>query len=104
MDKKKLLGKRLREIRKRKGIKQEKLAELIGVEPATISNIENGKNYPSMINLDGIIEVLGSSFTEVFDFEHKSENEDLVLQINELMKKNPERIEDFYKIIKALTK
>lgn len=104
MDKKKLLGKRLREIRKSKGIKQEKLAELIGVEPATISNIENGKNYPSMINLDGIIEVLGSSFAEVFDFEHKNESEDLISQINELMKQYPERIEDFYKIIKALTK
>lgn len=104
MDKKKLLGKRLRELRKRKGIKQEKLAELIGVEPATISNIENGKNYPSMINLDGILNVLESSFTEVFDFEHKNEDKDLIIQINEIMKKYPEKIEDFYKIIKALTK
>lgn len=104
MDKKILLGKRLRELRKRKGIKQEKLAELICVEPATISNIENGKNYPSMINLESILRVLDSSFIEVFDFEHKKENETLVEEINEVMKNNPERIEDFYKIIKALTK
>ncbi len=104
MDKKQLLGKRLRELRKRKGIKQEKLAELIGVEPATISNIENGKNYPSMTNLEGILRVIESSFIEVFDFEHKKENETLIDEINEVMKKNPEKIEDFYKIIKALTK
>ena len=39
MDKKKLLGRRLRELRKRKGINQEQLAEMISVEPATISNI-----------------------------------------------------------------
>ncbi len=104
MDKKILLGKRLRELRKRKGIKQEKLAELICVEPATISNIENGKNYPSMINLESILRVLDSSFLEVFDFEHKKNTELLVEEINEVMKNNPEKIEDFYKIIKALTK
>ena len=104
MDKKKLLGNRLRELRKRRGIKQEQLAELISVEPATISNIENGKNYPSMINLESILRVLDSSFLEVFDFEHKKNTELLVEEINEVMKKNPEKIEDFYKIIKALTK
>lgn len=75
MDKKQLLGKRLRELRKRKGINQEKLAEYINVEPATISNIENGKNYPSMINLENILNVLDVTFMEVFDFEHKNSNE-----------------------------
>lgn len=104
MDKKILLGKRLRELRKRKGIKQEKLAELICVEPATISNIENGKNYPSMINLESILRVLDSSFLEVFDFEHKKNTNNLIEEINDVMKNNPERVEDFYKIIKALTK
>ncbi|MCD7878430.1 MAG: helix-turn-helix domain-containing protein [Candidatus Gastranaerophilales bacterium] len=104
MDKKKLLGSRIRELRKRKGINQEKLAELIAVEPATISNIENGKNYPSMINLENILNVLESSFTEVFDFEHKNSPENLIEQINKTMNENPAKIEDFYKIIMALTK
>lgn len=104
MNKKQLLGKRLREIRKRRGINQEKLAELIDVDPTTISNIENGKNYPSMINLENIIKVLGVTFTEVFDFEHKNSNENLINQINNVLKNNPDKIEDFYKIIMALTK
>lgn len=104
MDKKKLLGNRLRELRRRKGIKQEKLAELISVEPATISNIENGKNYPSMINLENILNVLGSSFLEAFDFEHKNSTENLIDEINIAMQNNPNKIEDFYKIIMALTK
>lgn len=104
MDKKQLLGKRLRELRKRKGINQEKLAEYINVEPATISNIENGKNYPSMINLENIIKVLGVTFTEVFDFEHKNNSENLIVQINEKLKAYPDKLEDFYKIVIALTK
>ena len=104
MNKKQLLGKRLREIRKRKGINQEKLAELIDVDPTTISNIENGKNYPSMINLENIIKVLDVTFTEVFDFEHKNNSENLIVQKNEKLKANPDKLEDFYKIIIALTK
>lgn len=69
MDKKILLGRRLRELRKRRGINQEKLAEMISVEPATISNIENGKNYPSMTNLESILKVLGFTLAyNLFDF------------------------------------
>ena len=74
MDKKVLLGKRLRELRKRKGINQEKLAELIDVDPTTISNIENGKNYPSLINLENLLDVLDSSFLDAFDFDHKNKH------------------------------
>ena len=104
MDKKKLLGARLRELRKRKGINQERLAELISVEPATISNIENGKNYPSMVNLENILKVLELSFLDVFDFEHKNPNTNLIKQINIILENNPDKIEDFYKIVIALTK
>lgn len=104
MDKKKLLGNRIRELRKRANINQEKLAELISVEPATISNIENGRNYPSMLNLESIIEALNTTFLEVFDFEHKNTNENLLKEINLILTTNPEKIEDFYKIAKALTK
>lgn len=104
MNKKELLGKRLRELRKRKGINQEKLAELINVDPTTISNIENGKNYPSMINLENLLAVLDSSFLDAFDFEHKNTNANLLTQINQKLKDNPDKIEDFYKIVVALTK
>lgn len=104
MDKKKLLGNRIRELRKRANINQEKLAELISVEPATISNIENGRNYPSMFNLESIIQALNTTFLDVFDFEHKNTNENLLKEINQILSANPEKIEDFYKIAKALTK
>ena len=104
MDKKKLLGKRIRELRKRKNINQEQLAELIRVEPATISNIENGKNYPSMINLENITKVLGVNFQDVFDFEHVDCEERLLEKINEILLKNPDKISDFYKIVVAMTK
>lgn len=104
MDKKILLGKRLRDLRKRKGISQEKLAELINVDPTTISNIENGKNYPSLINLENLLDVLESSFLEAFDFNHKNDQKNLINEITEILKDNPKKLEDFYKIVIALTK
>ena len=104
MNKKVLLGKRIRELRKRKGLSQEKLSELVNVDPTTISNIENGKNYPSLINLENILNVLNCSFLDVFDLKQKNNISDLILEINQKMKDNPNKIEDFYKIIVALTK
>ena len=104
MDKKILLGKRLRELRKKYGINQEKLAELVNVDPTTISNIENGKNYPSLSNLENILSILNCTFTEVFDFEHKKNTADLTEEIINCLKRNPDKVEDFYKIVIALTK
>lgn len=39
-------GKRIRELRKRSGFTQEKLAEMIGMEPPNISKMENGLHFP----------------------------------------------------------
>ena len=57
-----------------------------------------------MINLENILNVLDVTFMEVFDFEHKNSNENLIQQINSVLKNNPDKIEDFYKIAIALTK
>ena len=102
MDNKKLLGKRLQELRKRKGLKQEQLAEFCNVEPASISNIENGRNYPSFQTLENIIKILEVSFIDVFKFEHKQNHQDLLSEINMILNQNPQKIEDIYKIVKAL--
>lgn len=41
-----VFGERLKELRKAKGLLGKDLAELINVEPATISNWEKGKRFP----------------------------------------------------------
>ena len=102
MDRRKALGLRLKELRKRKGLKQDKLAELVGLEPNSICNIETGKNYPSMQSLEKIIEVLEVTFTDVFKFEQHAEPEYLRDEINAILDKNPKILKNFYKIVKAL--
>ena len=101
---KELLGKRLRELRKRRGLKQETLAELVCFETSnSISNIENGYNYPSIQNLEKILKVLDSSFVEIFSVGHLQPSDDLLAEINTILKSHPQKIGEVYKIIKAIT-
>lgn len=102
MDKKKALGRRIRELRKNKGLSQEKLAEMVGLEPPSICYIEVGRNYPAFQNLEKIIDVLGVTYSDVFNFDKYKESDDIIFEINKILKENPSKIKDFYKIIKAL--
>ncbi len=45
MDLRKPLGNKIREFRKKQKLTQEQLAERIGIETNTLSNIETGKSF-----------------------------------------------------------
>ena len=69
-----------------------------------MSNIENGYTFPSADRLEKIAEALGCPMKELFDFEHHKDDKDLYEEIVERIKPvNRERLQDFYKITKALT-
>lgn len=99
MNKKLCLGRRIREIRKSKKISQEQLAEMISLEPPSICNIERGKNYPTLQNLERIVEILGTTFTEIFDYEHQKSNEELIEEINNILANNTDKIRKIYRVI-----
>jgi transcriptional regulator with XRE-family HTH domain len=65
-----LLGTRIRELRKAKGIAQEQLAEVLGIEQQYMSRIELGKSYPSLDRLMRIAEELQVPLPSLFDFAH----------------------------------
>ena len=97
MNIKKLLGKKLQDIRKHKKITQERLAEIVGVDTSSISNIENGKYYPSAENLDKIIETLGVMPHEIFLFESNASPDDLMNEMVTAMKNDKSLIKLMYK-------
>ena len=75
MNIKSLLGKRIKEIRKRRMMTQEKLAELAGIEIPSLSNIENGKNYPNNETLEKISngsKIIIWHFSMIYFFYFKS--------------------------------
>lgn len=67
---KELLGTRIREVRKLRGLSQEKLAEKVGVDPKQISRIEGGKSAPSLDTLEAIAKHLQVEMKDLFEFQH----------------------------------
>lgn len=68
MDTKKLLGKRIKELRKSIGLTQEQLAELIDIETGSLSGIESGRHYPSLPTLVKIANKLNVKINALFNF------------------------------------
>ena len=68
------VGALLKDLRKKKGITQEQLAEKLGVSGRTISRWETGKNMPDISLLVEIAEFFDVSIPEIIKGERKSEN------------------------------
>ncbi len=100
----KKLGLRIRELRIAKKIKQGEFADLLSMERSNFTRIESGKQRPNDVNLDKIANILGVEIKDLFDFEHQKSDKDLISEIVDKLKNNPEKIQDFYKIVVALTK
>lgn len=60
------LGRRISEVRKKTGITQEKLADIIDVHRTYIGFIEQGKRNPSIGNIHKIAKALNISLVDLF--------------------------------------
>lgn len=99
----KQFGLRLRELRKRKGLTQENLAELLSIGVRSIGKIETGNSFPSTETLEKIINVFEISPVELFDFEHLQSKDSLKDLIFDMVNSNPDKVQDIYKVVKSLT-
>lgn len=88
MDQKKI-GSFLKELRKEKGITQEKLAEELNVTGRTVSRWETGSNMPDISLLVEISEFFDVSIPEIINGERKSEN------MNEEVKEVVDKLSDY---------
>ena len=66
---KKTLGERIAEKRKAKGLKQEELAEKLGVSAQAVSKWENDLSCPDIMTLPTLSEILGCSVDELLTRE-----------------------------------
>lgn len=62
----KKLGENLKKIRNRENITQIEIASILGVDRSFISNIENGKNNPTLSTITSLAEALKVSIGELF--------------------------------------
>ncbi|MGZ9815645.1 helix-turn-helix transcriptional regulator [Peribacillus simplex] len=66
---------RLGEIRKKQGIKQEELAEVLEVTRQTIGSLENGRYNPSILLAFKISRYFNLSIEDIFIYEEETKNE-----------------------------
>lgn len=69
LDVKKLVGERVRILRKRKNFSQEVLASKVGIDMKSLSRLERGVHYPSLDTLEKIQVELSVELKDFFDFE-----------------------------------
>jgi transcriptional regulator with XRE-family HTH domain len=73
----KLVGQRIRELRKEKGMSLQDLAYQIGMEKSNLSVIENGKSNPQLLTYARIASALGTSLSYllIIEFDFTAFNE-----------------------------
>ena len=102
MDNKKLLGKRIKEIRKSKGYTQEQLSEMIEIETSSLSGIESGRFFPSLHVLDKMSMILNVELVEFFKFSSIDIPKDIETELDKIIKnQSSENKTLIYKILKA---
>lgn len=94
------VGKRIKQIRESKGIKQVELAEMINIEPTNLSKIEKGVHLPKEDNINKITKALNIEIKDLFDFKHIKPRDELLDEINGILSNlKTEEIQFFYRIL-----
>lgn len=96
----KVFGKRIKELRERKKLTQEKLAEKVGLDLQTISRIETGYYFTSFENLEKLANALDVTMADLFNFGHVKTKEELIKEINtELSTSSEKDVQRIHKLI-----
>ena len=106
MNVRKELGLKIKRLRVKEGLTQEQFAEKINIATRTLAGIEIGKSFVSAQTIENILTYFNLSFEDFFISSHLRPTEDLLRDINAYIAKikdDREKIENLYKIIKAIS-
>ena len=83
---KKLLGKRIREVRILRNLTQEDLSELTDIGASSISKIESGHFHPTDENLEKIAKALKIEPYKLYMFNHQKDTKTLISDLENILK------------------
>lgn len=96
---KELLVIRIKQLRKSRGLTQEKLAELIGRDTKHISKLEIAGSYPSIDTLERIAAALNIEIKEFFNFDGLNDANYIREEFKKMLKYSDEKhLQLLYKI------
>ena len=98
----KQVGRRIKELREARNIKQFELAEHLEIEPTNLSKIENGVYLPREDKLRKIASVLQVEIKDLFDVDHVRTRSELMNSISSILDNlNNQELMFYYKILKS---
>jgi len=102
---KKMLGARIKELRKERRLSQDQLSEKIDIDPKHLSRIEVGNSFPSLDTLENIAKSLAVDMKDLFEFEHEVRGKELKDKIKKLLDEADEsRLRLILKVSRALVR
>ncbi len=99
---KKILGKRIKFFRKKQGLSQTQLAELVNIEMKSLSRIESGHNYPQCENLVAIARVLKVAPWQLYFDEKEPDLETMKKEIISTLERDKSKITPLYQYLAYL--
>ena len=105
VDKKQMIGVRIKEIRNKKGLTQEQLSEKMEINPKYLSSIERGNENPTLNALIKLSEALKVELSEIFSFiqiEDPGKRKTMVTSL--LDQADTEQLKLAYKVLTAILK
>ncbi len=101
----KLLGNRIKSLRVQKGLSQDKLGELAGLNGKYLGEVERGISNISITNLSKLADVLEVPFLSLLNIEHERPQAELVKELHHLIDSSDEsQLKMIYRIIDAVTR
>ncbi len=104
----KAVGQRIRNYRTKKGLSQEKLAELSGCHPTYIGQLERGEKNATLESIERITAALGISLSKLFEKlggQEDDKERSIPLACYEFLSaKSKEEQEQLYKILLEMDK
>ena len=105
MDIKKLLGNKISQVRKEKGLSQIDFAEMLGVSTNALSVIETGNGFLTAETLEKILEKLNLEPDELFSFGGMKSNDELyqnIIKNLEIIKSDRTKLAAINTILKTI--
>ena len=101
-DIKKLFGRKIKELRIKRGYTQEHLAELIGVCERNLSKIECGCNFVTSETLNKILIALNIEARDLFNFNHNNDTKNLKQELLKAINNETVDINLMYRFYEAI--
>lgn len=98
----KLFGRRIQEFRKKKGLTQGQLSEIIGIGERNLSKIECGQSFVTSKTLGKILIALEVEPEEVFNFKHLKNIDELKKELIDAIQNETIDINLMYRFYKSI--